>query len=53
MSAGLGAGDEDETGDEYFTDDFARASDRRRKMMENETSPSVVRRAEGFEDESF
>lgn len=47
MTAGMGRGDESE--DEDFTDDLGRG---RRRMMD-ETSPSVVRRAEDFEDESF
>lgn len=41
MTAGVGAGDDD------FTDEF---DDNR---MMDATSPSVVRKAAGFEDESF
>ncbi len=53
MSAGLGAADDDnETED--FTDDFAGGEGRgRRRILMDETSPSVVRRAGAFEDESF
>lgn len=55
MSAGLGAADEDEDDSaEDFTDDFAGGEGRaRRRILMDETSPSVVRTAETFEDESF
>lgn len=55
MSAGLGTADEDEDNDsEDFTDDFAGGEGKRnRRILMDETSPSVVRRAEVFEDESF
>ncbi|KAF7507410.1 hypothetical protein GJ744_010469 [Endocarpon pusillum] len=60
MSAGLGAADADDDEDdndsaEDFTDDFAGGEGRvrRRRILMDETSPSVVRTAESFEDESF
>ena len=55
MSAGLGAADEDEDDNaEDFTEDFVGGEGMaRRRMLMDETSPSVVRRAEAFEDESF
>ncbi len=53
MSAGLGTADDDDDKDD-LTDDFADGERRgRRRMLMDETSPSVVRRAEAFEDESF
>ena len=42
MTAGLGAADEDE-----FTDEIGD------RMVMDPASPSVVRKAAGFEDESF
>jgi hypothetical protein len=47
-SAGVGRGGGGD--DEDTTDDFAMGGTR---MMVDETSPSVVRKAEAFEDESF
>jgi hypothetical protein len=56
QSAGVGRGyddddDEEEDQEEDLTDDFA--DPRGKRLMMDDTSPSVVRKAASFEDESF
>jgi hypothetical protein len=50
QSAGVGHGDEDE---DDFTEDFLGEEEAGRRRIAEETSPSVVRKAHTFEDESF
>lgn len=53
LTAGMAGDDKDGEEEDLLTDDFAAGRGAGKRRMADETSPSVIRSMEDFEDESF